>query len=375
MRLGIVTPAYHRGAGLERVSVEYARGLSARGHDVTVFAQMVKREAPDDGISFVRVGGFSRQIALRAASFPLMATRALRSVPLDNIVCFGSSVTVPAVFRVPGCHRSWWEVANREWPVRTVDGARRRANPHHRVVLAWDKRILGGGTPKEVLAAGVWAADDIRRFYPAVADRVSILPDGVNLEEFSFDASGRAKVREAWGAPEGAPVLFTVATELRRKGLGTMFEAFRLVREAVPDARLIVGGRVPASDVRALAVLHRVTDGVQAIGFVDDLRAAYSAADLLVFPTRFDPWGLPIVEALACGTPVAASARAGATSVVREGFSGAYILDPADPAVVAGGILRTMQLKPDRGALRASVAHLAWDEVVDALQDVLERTK
>ncbi len=372
MRIGIVTPAYHRGAGLERVSVEYARGLRSRGHEVSVFTQTVTRETDDDGVRFVRVGGFKNKVALRAATFPVMATQALAGHKLDSIVAFGSSVTVPAVLRVPGCHRSWWEVANREWSATTSEGLRRRLNPHHRIVLWWDRKIVGGGVPLEVLAAGQWAADDIRRFYPAVADRVSILPDGVNLQEFSFDPDGRSRMRAAWDVGD-EPVLFIVATELRRKGLGTLFEAFRLVREAARGSRLIVGGRVAPGDVRALAVQHRVTDGVQAIGFVEDLRAAYSAADVLVFPTRFDPWGLPIVEALACGTPVAASGRAGAASAVREGFSGAHISDPADPAVVAGGILRAMQLTPERPAIRASVAGLSWDRVVDDLESVLQR--
>jgi len=237
-------------------------------------------------------------------------------------------------------------------------------------VLWWDARVLGRGVPSHVLAAGDWAADDIRRFYPAVASRVSILPDGVNLDEFSHDPEGGAAMRARWEADDG-PVLFTVATELRRKGLDTLFEAFRLIRQELPGARLIVGGKAPAADIRALAVAHRVGRELRAVGFVDDLRAAYSAADVLMFPTRFDPWGLPVVEALACGTPVAASARAGAASVVQPGVTGARISDPANAAVVAAATLEALALKPDREAARASVEHLSWDRVVDGLESVL----
>lgn len=373
MKIGIVISAYHRGAGLERVAVEYARGLRARGHEVTVFAQRVTREAADDGIVFVRVGGARMQTAARAATFPMAATRAVERHKLDNVVAFGSVVTQPAVLRTPGCHRSWWEVANREWPVTTFDGLRRRLNPHHRIVLWWDQRVLGAGVPAAVLAAGDWAAEDIRRFYPAVAGKVEVLPDGVNLDEFSFDPAGRAALREQWGVGD-RPVLFTVATELRRKGLDTLLEAFRVIREDLPDAHLIVGGRAPASDVRALGVAHRVTGAMRAVGFIKDLRAAYSAADVLMFPTRFDPWGLPIVEALACGTPVAASARAGAANVVRPGLTGARIDDPSEPALVAAATLEALHLTVDRDAARASVEHLRWANVVAGLDAVLERT-
>jgi UDP-glucose:(heptosyl)LPS alpha-1,3-glucosyltransferase len=371
VKLAVVIAAYNRTGGLERVSVEYARGLRALGHDVTVFAQTVQRERADDGITFVRVGGVRGQMALRAATFPIAATHAMDGTNFDNIVAFGSVLRRPAVMREPGCHRSWWEFANATWPVTTFDGLRRRLNPHHRFVMAWDKRVLGRGIPRAVLAAGAWAADDIKRFYPAVSSKVSILPDGVNLDEFSFDPDGRDDLRKQWGS---GPILFTVATELRRKGLGTLFEAFRLVRGEEPNAQLVVGGRVPEGDVRALAAHHRVHDAVRAVGFVRDLRAAYSAADAMVFPTMFDPWGLPVVEALACGTPVAASARAGASGVLIEGVTGTAIPDPTDAAVVASGILRALRLERDRERARASVEHLSWDTVVGDLERVCEET-
>jgi glycosyltransferase involved in cell wall biosynthesis len=359
---------------LERVAVEYARGLAARGHDVSVLAQRVVREPADEGIRVVRVGGARKGTAFRAATFPIAATRAVAQEKLDNVIAFGSVVTTPAVVCAPGCHRSWWEVANREWPVTTFDGLRRRLNPHHRIVMWWDQRVLGRGVPRAVVASGEWAAEDIRRFYPAVAGKVGVLPEGVNLDEFSFDAAGREALRDRWEIGQG-PMLFTVATELRRKGLDTLLEAFSLVREERPGARLIVGGRAPASDVRALAVAHRVGREMRAVGFLEDLRAAYSAADVLMFPTRFDPWGLPIVEALACGTPVAASARAGAAHVLRGGVTGTLISDPADAAVVARATLDALAIPLDRSAARASIEHLAWDRVVAALEAILEQTR
>ncbi|MCA1830046.1 MAG: glycosyltransferase family 4 protein [Actinomycetota bacterium] len=372
MRFGIVISAYHRSAGLERVAVEYARGLRDRGHDITVFAQRFERERADEGIAFVHVGGM-RQIAARAATFPFLATKAVRRARLDNVLSFGSAVFVPSVVRLPGAHRSWWDVANAEWPVTTIDGLRRRLNPHHRITLALDRRVLGRGIPKLVLAAGDWAANDLRTFYPAVAAKVRIVPDGVNLDEFSFDPGGRARIRAEWDVGE-SPVLLTVATELRRKGLDTLMQAFRIVRERMPDARLIIGGRAPAGDVRALAVRHRVGREMRAVGFISDMRAAYSGADVLMFPTRFDPWGLPVVESLACGTPVAVSARAGAASVIRAGETGALIADPGDPVLVARATLDALAITTERDHVRKRVEHLAWPSVVELVERALIET-
>lgn len=367
MKVGLVIGAYNQRGGLERVAVETARALRDRGHRIMVITQRVEATDEDHGIEILQVGGFKKQIAARAATFPLAATRAVADLPLDVIYSFGSSVLVPAVVRLPGAHRSWWELANQEWPASTLDGMRRRLNPHHRITLALDATVLGHAKPHAVLAAGEWAAEEIRRFYPRVQDRVHVLPDGVNLDAFAFTATGRAELQEQWRTGPG-PVLLCVATELRRKGLDTLFEGFKLVREQIPSAVLVVGGRASAADIRALAVAHGIAKEVRVIGEIADMSAAYSAADALVFPTRFDPWGLPIVESLACGTPVAASARAGASSAIVDGETGALILDPKEPKQVAEATMVALYSRASRADIRSTVEHLAWPRIAEALE-------
>lgn len=370
MKVGLVVGAYHDRAGLERVAVETSRGLRDRGHRVVVVTQIAETDDRDRGIEFLRVGGFRRNIALRAATFPTRATRAVGDLDLDVIYSFGSTVMTPAVVRAPGAHRSWWTLANREWPATSVEGFRRRLNPHHRITLGMDALVLGHALPHSVLAAGEWAADEIRAFYPRIADRVHVLPDGVSLEEFRFSADARTARRETWGAADG-PVLLCVATEMRRKGLGTLCEAFALIREEIPTALLVIGGRAPAADIRALVAQHHISDRVRVVGEIDDMAAAYSAADALVFPTRFDPWGLPVVEALACGTPVAVSARAGASEAIQSGRTGALIQDPADAQQVARGAIDALYAGASRTDIRESVYGYAWSRVVERLEKFL----
>jgi glycosyltransferase involved in cell wall biosynthesis len=92
-----------------------------------------------------------------------------------------------------------------------------------------------------------------------------------------------------------------------------------------------------------------------------------------MFPTRFDPWGLPIVEALACGTPVAASARAGASGAIRDGETGSLIQDPKDPKQVAHATLTALYSRSSRDQIRETVAHLDWARVVEQLEPHLEK--
>jgi glycosyltransferase involved in cell wall biosynthesis len=103
----------------------------------------------------------------------------------------------------------------------------------------------------------------------------------------------------------GGPYLLTVATLERRKNLETLLKAVPLVRVSHPDLRLAVvgapGWQAPSLDAA----------GVLPLGYVDDeeLAALYRGADAFVYPSRFEGFGMPIVEAMACGSPVVASAH------------------------------------------------------------------
>ena len=100
MKIGLVIGAYHQRGGLERVAVETARGLRDRGHRVVVVTQRAETAALDHDIEILKVGGFSRQIAARAATFPVAATRAVSDLQLDVVYAFGSSVLAPAVVSI-----------------------------------------------------------------------------------------------------------------------------------------------------------------------------------------------------------------------------------------------------------------------------------
>jgi glycosyltransferase involved in cell wall biosynthesis len=126
--------------------------------------------------------------------------------------------------------------------------------------------------------------------------------------------------------------------------------------------------------VRALARTAGVADALVSVGFIRDMRAAYAGADVLLFPTRFDTWGLPVVEALSCGTPVVVSAHAGAATVVHPGRNGAVLTDPTDPIAVAFAALDVLERRHDRDALRAGIEHLSWDRIVAELETIVEAT-
>lgn len=129
----------------------------------------------------------------------------------------------------------------------------------------------------------------------------------------------------------GGPFLLTVATLERRKNLETLLTAMPLIMERHPELRLAVAGgpgwKGPSMDA----------EGVVPLGYVDDyeLAALYRGAEAFVYPSRFEGFGIPIVEAMACGTPVVASAHPS-----LDEASGKYAVraDPEKAEALATGI-------------------------------------
>jgi glycosyltransferase involved in cell wall biosynthesis len=129
----------------------------------------------------------------------------------------------------------------------------------------------------------------------------------------------------------GRPYALTVATLERRKNLETLLAAMKRVRERHPDLRLAVAG-APGWQGPSLE-----SEGVLPLGYVDDeeLAALYRGAEVFVYPSRFEGFGIPIVEAMASGTPVVASAH---SSLDEASGEAAVRADPESAEKMASGI-------------------------------------
>ena len=145
-----------------------------------------------------------------------------------------------------------------------------------------------------------------------------------------------------------------------RKNLQGVFAAFARVAARVPDARLVVAGRLPARDTpftpdpRRLAREAGVEDRTVFAGWVDeaDKPALYAGADVFLFPSRYEGFGLPPLEAMACGTPVIASDAASLPEIVGDA---GLLYQPDDWAGMGEGLLAILT----DAAMRAALAEKA----------------
>lgn len=177
--------------------------------------------------------------------------------------------------------------------------------------------------------------------------RVHAVPLGVDHERFRPAAEPRE------------PFVLYPARPWPHKNHTRLLEAFALLRAERPELRLVLTGA-------GLEQLGLLPDGVERRGHVssDELAHLYRRASCLVFPSLYEGFGLPPLEAMASGCPVAASSRGALPEVCGEA---AVLFDPEDPDAIAAGVLEAIERADElRAAGRAQAARYTWEACAQA---------
>ena len=202
--------------------------------------------------------------------------------------------------------------------------------------------------------------------------KVLAVPPGVDTSRFHPGVSGTA-VRAELGL--GGPVVGLVANIRGSKGHDVFLEAARDVLLAIPEARfLIVGDGVGYDDVRARVGRLGLAGAVLMTGFRRDIPEVMAALDLLVLPSiRSEATSQVIVQALAVGTPVVATAVGGSPEVIRDGETG-RLVPPNDAPALAAAIVASLRDPPRARAMaRAGQTFVRERLSIDAQMTVTTR--
>lgn len=173
----------------------------------------------------------------------------------------------------------------------------------------------------------------LRQTYPRVRPRTVVIGNGVDTERFAPDAGRRAAVREQLHLSADARVAVFVGHEYQRKGLPLVLDALA----ELDSVRLVVvgGDELMVAHARRDATARGVGERVIFVGRQADPRPYFQAADLFVFPSTYESYGLVVLEALACGVPVVATAVGAVPDVIVDGVNGA-VVERSGPSVAAG---------------------------------------
>ncbi len=208
-------------------------------------------------------------------------------------------------------------------------------------------------------------------------ERASVFPRGVDSEVFSPRKSGKAYLMERYGLSDG-PVMLFVGRISREKGLDFLLEAYEGLLRRRPDAVLALAGDGPYRE-RFMEAADGLGE-VHMLGRVphEELPAVYSGADLLVFPSTTDTFGMVVLEAQACGLPCLVTDVGGPQAIVADGRTGS-VLPARDADAWAGAMADLLEVRdadPERwirmreASRRLTVDGYHWDTVIDHLLSV-----
>lgn len=206
-----------------------------------------------------------------------------------------------------------------------------------------------------ILTVSEATKDDVVELLGVDPARIAVAPLGVDERFMPVTPDGVGQFRAKHGLER--PFVLFVGTLEPRKNLPALLRAFAAIRDDVPHDLVIAGAAGWKMEAFALTLRELdLGDRVRLLGFVDDdgLPALYSAADLFAFPSLYEGFGLPVLEAMACGAPVLTSRVSSLPEVAGEA---AILIDPADESGMAaemGALLHD----PDRRAAMAVAGRL-----------------
>jgi glycosyltransferase involved in cell wall biosynthesis len=220
---------------------------------------------------------------------------------------------------------------------------------------------------------------DIARIHPGVRVPVRVVPEGVDPMFRHLAADERSTdVTERLGI-EG-PFLLSVCSLVPRKNIDGLLRAFAQMRQSLPDGMaLVLVGRSGrrAGELHALASRLGIERSVKFTGWLPDADVVqlYNQAALFVYPSRYEGFGLPPLEAMACGVPVVTSDRS-ATAEVGRGA--AVLIDPDSDASLADGMRQVLCDDALRARLVAAgherTQRYSWREMTVQIVDFVEAT-
>lgn len=375
LRIGLIHRTISRHGGTERYAWDLARALTTKGVEIHLIGSTLEDVLPKWKLHPLsqNFSGFARLI-----SFAWQAERYVHQLLKNGTLTHAiglDRMRSPGIVRLGGgCHQAHLEAVEgwqgRRRPLRHV------FNLRHPYYLWLERQWLEGPETQAVIAVSERVKAELLRHHRVPDERVVVLHNGVQLERFEPErhrASGLA-LRKQLGLDPQALGLLLVGSGARRKGTETALEAVAGLLQQVRAQQsqtplpffLAVGKDAPAVVERWCQQAPAwMRAQVRALPPQDVIEACYAACQLLVLPTRYEPFGNVCLEAMSMGLPALTSACNGVTELYPASLESLILPDPLDAGALTARLLEVThaQRLPPLAAEARRVALLNGVEV------------
>jgi len=319
MKLALIRRQFSTTGGAELYLQRLLAALAAAGHETHLFAEKWQGQAEGARFHMVPVEGSRAERPLRFAE---AVNLALGQERFDCVFSLERTLQQDVYRAGDGLHRVWLERRRQfaPWWRRPLIGL----GAFHRNMLALEERAFDPANTRHIIVNSEMVRGEIGLRFPAFPqERVHLVRNGV--EERRFQNTGRAAARRRFGLQDDDFVLVFVGSGWERKGLPWLLR-FMAGRTDDPRLRLLV---VTRDRMRG-----QIPPNVVLTGPLNDVEAAYAAADVLTFLPIYEPCSNVVSEALASGIPAITTDFNGASELIDPGVNGHVLDDPCDFATL-----------------------------------------
>jgi glycogen(starch) synthase len=254
-------------------------------------------------------------------------------------------------------HAHDWVVAHAAITVRKLVGSAALVSTIHATEAGRHQGWLPGPLSESIHAIEQWLVHqsdgviacsqhmrrEIEQLFAPDPDRVSVIANGIDLKRWRSQASHTARARDTHAAT-GPLVVFVGRLEWE-KGAHTLVDAIPRLRRRLPGLRAVIAGRGGhAESLEQQVRARRITGSVDFVGWLPEpeLHALIAAADVLVVPSLYEPFGLVALEGASLGTPLAVARTGGLAEFVEDGITGRTFA-PGDVAGLASAVVSAIE--------------------------------
>jgi UDP-glucose:(heptosyl)LPS alpha-1,3-glucosyltransferase len=373
VRIALLTRRFDPlGGGTERDLIVTAEYLRRAGHEITIFCSELR--GPSTDFKIQKVGNLAVGRTLGLLSFAYAAPSAARRAGTQLVISFARTDNSDLLRSGGSAHISYLRAA-RQWRSELRWRAM-MASPYHRAQMLIERRGFRSPKLKAAIAVSNLVRDDLVHQFGIPANKVVTLYNGVDLERFQppRDDSARRQLRASLGIGNDSRLVAFVGNGFARKGLRFLVEAWPRVTRG---ARLIVVGTDrETGSYRRMAAKLAVGDRIHFAGSVDDVTRIFNGVDAFALPSLFEPFGNVVMEAMASGLPVLASAQCGATELLPEEMRRFTVRNPGDATEIAEKMNALLDSGDDlRAAARATAEKYTWQAYGENLLKIISSVR